>query len=152
MCISGHLARSLSVLSTISIVDMFKLFLSNFFKLCLFFFLQTKQFPTILLPDIRSIVLLSNQAKTRIDNQWIKFFRRKEKRPFNLNHCLVKISKSIYVNLSLFILVNWNTNVFLVAKATLQSQMSICLSVQYQNPAASQNHAYWHNLSLPQPL
>ena len=40
----------------------------------------------------------------------------------------------------------------LVAKATLQSQMSICLSVQYQNPAASQNHAYWHNLSLPQPL
>ena len=32
---------------------------------------------------------------------------------------------------------------FSVVKATLESQMSVCLSVSHQNPSASQNCSYW---------
>ena len=45
-----------------------------------------------------------------------------------------------------------NSESFSVAKATLQSQMSVRLSVRlsvsHKNPSASQNHAYQPNLSL----
>ena len=45
---------------------------------------------------------------------------------------------------------------FSIAKATLQTAMSVhlsvCQSVSHQNPSASPNHAYQPNLSLSQPL
>ena len=86
--------------------------------------------------------IMKDQRMNKWNPEWIK------------NKCILKCLNSFETNnalkFDLLVLIFCYFYVLLisVAKATLQSQICVRLSVSHQNPSASQNHAYQPNLSI----